>query len=78
MTSIIPDFRDRHCNPPVLTAGSTSTTYTSIFFSKHPHHNGQYVMFCKEDRCGRFGSLGRRLKVGGYKMIDVFSVLIFN
>jgi hypothetical protein len=51
---------------------------TSIFFSKHPHHTRQYVMFCKEDRCGRCGSLGRRLKVGGYNMTDVFNALIFN
>ena len=31
------------------------------------------LMLCKEDGCAGWGSLGRRLKVGGYKMIDVFS-----
>jgi hypothetical protein len=33
-------------------------------------------MFCKDDRCGWWDSLCRRLKVGGYKMIDVLSGFI--
>jgi hypothetical protein len=36
----------------------------------------QMWMFCKEDRCETRFCLIRRLKVGGYKMLDVFPALL--
>ena len=70
MTSII-------LKPAVSTAGMSKHAFlTSIFFSKHNIFE-RLKMLCFEKKidvgCGYF--IVPRLKIGGFKMIDVFSSL---
>ena len=69
MTSII-------LKPAVLTAGMSKHAFlTSIFFLKHYIKRSKMLCFEKkiDVGCGYF--IVPRLKIGGFKMIDVFSSL---